>query len=198
MSHHIYKTEAIILRGLPDGEANKYLNVFTRELGLVGAVARSVREGKSKLRYGLQDYSISLVSLVRGKDVWRVINTVPISNIYFDLHSKPENLSAAMRALSLLKKLVAGEERHPELYDIAITGMNFLADASISREELSAFQLVFTLRALSLLGYAVAEPHLLAATEGNEWNQTVNEFIPFINEARKAMQKSLQVTQLYQ
>jgi DNA repair protein RecO (recombination protein O) len=199
MSHHIYKTHGIILRGIPDGESNKYLNVFTRELGLVGAAARSVRHAKSKLRYGLQDYSISLVSLVRGKEVWRLINAVPASSVYSDLKEKPDSLRAAARLLSLLRKLIAGEERHPELYDMAESGMQYLCTTDLSREELTAFQLVFAMRTLDFLGYAIDVPKLVHATQGNEWSkESLGNFLPFVDEARVAVEKSLQVTHLYQ
>src|SRR4051812_15310479 len=100
MAYHIYRTEGIVLRGSPDGESNKYLSVYTRELGLVGATARSVRKAESKLRYGLQEYSISTVSLVRGRDVWRITNAVPISNIYADLKNDKAKFHAAARILS--------------------------------------------------------------------------------------------------
>ncbi len=37
MSHHIYQTEGVILGGFNVGESNRYLYVFTRELGLIGS-----------------------------------------------------------------------------------------------------------------------------------------------------------------
>lgn len=198
MAHHIYRTQGIILRGYGEGESSKYLQVFTRELGLVGASVRSVRDAKSKLRYGLQDYSVSLVSLVRGKDVWRIINAVPASNAYLDLRTRPAYLSAAMRTLSLLRKLLAGEERHSELYDMVAESLRFLAGAEMSREELAAFQLLFALRALDFLGYAVREPHLAFSTEGGEWNLTSKKLVPHMDEARRAVEKALRATHLYQ
>ena len=67
--HHIYHTEAFVLGSRNVGEANKMLSLYTRELGLVYAHAQGIRLGKSKLRFGLQDFSHATVDLVQGKDI---------------------------------------------------------------------------------------------------------------------------------
>ena len=81
MSHTLYSTECIVLGSVDSGEANRYISLFTREWVLC-AVARSVREEKSKLRYCLQSFSFTDATLVRGREVWRITgaeeNTVSI------------------------------------------------------------------------------------------------------------------------
>ena len=61
MSHYRYKTEAFILGSISTGEANRFIDIFTKELGRIRATARSVREERSKLRFSLQDFSISKI-----------------------------------------------------------------------------------------------------------------------------------------
>ncbi|HFC76631.1 MAG TPA: hypothetical protein ENJ27_00135 [Candidatus Moranbacteria bacterium] len=81
--HNIYNTEGIVLSSFGVGEANKFFHIFTRELGLIQATAQSVRELKSKNRYGLQDFSVSDFSLVRGRDIWRITNVLSQENLFF-------------------------------------------------------------------------------------------------------------------
>src|SRR3989344_4801484 len=109
MSHHIYTTEGLVLGSMPLGEANKYISIFTRDLGLIRASAQGVRSVSSKLRYGLQDFSQSTISLVRGKNVWRVTNALPYKNLFASFKNDESKFLLCTNVLSLVKKLVAGE-----------------------------------------------------------------------------------------
>jgi DNA repair protein RecO len=196
VAHHIYRTEGIILKSNSDGESNKYFRVFTRELGLIGATAKSVRQEKSKLRFGLQEYSQSLLSIVRGKDVWRIVNAVPEMNIFEELAAKPDARIAAARMLSLLRKLLAGEEKHAELYDLTAGALSFLEREQLTGQELAAVQLLFALNTLSFLGYGESYPETRISKTG--WTKdVVGKFIPEIPNARKKVEQALAATHLY-
>lgn len=109
MSYHIYTTKGIILSERPVGEADRIYNILTRDLGLVRAKALSVRKAPSKLRGSLEPVVLSSVSLVRGKEYWRLTAAE-------ELRSIPSRVEI-VRPLSLLEKLVQGEDPHPELFD---------------------------------------------------------------------------------
>ena len=109
MSYHIYTTKGIVLSQRPVGEADRIYSILTRELGLVKAKAISVRKSASKLRGSIEPYSISDVSFVRGKGEWRLTSA--------ELIQKVRNERELAKPLTLLEKLVQGEEPHPELFD---------------------------------------------------------------------------------
>jgi hypothetical protein len=71
--YKIYETKGYVLSSIPSGEADRLLNVFTKELGLVRAKAQGIRYEKSKLRFSTQDFSEVNISLVRGKGYWRLV-----------------------------------------------------------------------------------------------------------------------------
>jgi len=79
--YRTYTTEAVVLGSRDAGEANKYYFLLTRELGLIHAFAQGVRELKSKLRYSLAELSYVKVSLVRGKEKWRLTSVVPLPEL---------------------------------------------------------------------------------------------------------------------
>ncbi len=109
MSYHIYTTKALVLSARSYREADSVYLLLTRDLGLVRATATGVRKESSKLRGSLEPISITLVSLVRGQDYWRLTaaqNSVKI----------PPRLEI-LRPLALLEKLIQGEAHHPELFD---------------------------------------------------------------------------------
>ncbi len=109
MSYHIYTTKALVLNTRTYREADSVYLLLTRDLGLIRATATGVRKESSKLRGSLEPISMTLVSLVRGQDYWRLTaaqNSVKI----------PPRLEI-LRPLSLLEKLIQGEAHHPELFD---------------------------------------------------------------------------------
>lgn len=109
MSYHIYTTKGLVLAAYPLREADRTYAILTRDLGLIHASATGVRKEGSKLRGSLEPLIISNISLVRGKEYWRITSAEPLQKI--------EATPALVRPLALLQKLVHGEEIHPELFD---------------------------------------------------------------------------------
>lgn len=174
MSHHIYHTEGIVLGGFNVGESNRFLLIFTKDLGLVGASAQGIRALKSKLRYSLQELSYARVDLVRGKDVWRVTSAEKIHTR--DLFPKnKEKRDAVARIASLLKRLCAGEEAHEELFEEVVSGLSFLHTESLAKEELSALEMILVLKILHHLGYWGGREEFAHIVHSAHWNKELLE-----------------------
>lgn len=109
MSYAVYTTRGWILASAPSGEASKSYSIYTEDFGLVSARAQGVRKLDSKLRYNLDDFSFATLSLVRGKEFWRLTGA--------EKAELPEGGKLARaRVLSLVKRLVHGEERNEALF----------------------------------------------------------------------------------
>jgi DNA repair protein RecO (recombination protein O) len=106
MSYHIYTTKGLILSSRPLREADRLYSILTRDFGLIRALGVGVRKEASKLRGSLEPVSLSSVSLIRGKEFWRLTSSEVIKR------------TKASRPLQLLEMLVAGEASHPELFDV--------------------------------------------------------------------------------
>ncbi|TAN36569.1 DNA repair protein RecO [Patescibacteria group bacterium] len=152
MSHHIYHTHGIILSSISVGESNRFYKIFTEELGLIGATAQSVREGKSKLRYTLQDLSLVTVDLVRGKEVWRIVSAGAWRqcNTIKDDHAR---LKLFARSCALLSRLLHGEGCDQELFDEIVRVADFLEKKEIPENLSLSFEILVALRILVHLGY---------------------------------------------
>lgn len=153
MSHHIYHTDALVLAGDDRGEANKYLTLFTSELGLIRATAQGVRLGKSKLRFALQDFSYVRVDLVRGRDVWRVTSAI-FQESFAPVVLSPDSGVVLRNVTRLLIRLLAGEESHPDLFAHVLESFRYLKEKSseVAASILSA-ESVIVLRILFHTGY---------------------------------------------
>ncbi|MEK7148239.1 MAG: DNA repair protein RecO [Patescibacteria group bacterium] len=139
MSYHIYNTKGIILSERSVREADRIYSILTRELGLIRATAQGVRKEASKLRSALEPFSLSLISLVRGKEYWRITSAQFVQNI--------SSIKELIKPLSLLERLVQGEDPHRELFDVIEEAINFAGD----RDEMFEIQLVAKI--LYQLGY---------------------------------------------
>lgn len=150
--HHIYHTHGFIISSRASGEANKMLSIYTRELGLVHAMAGGIRLAKSKLRYTLQDMSYAKIDLVKGRDIWRVTSATTISS--FPLaRSKKESIVFMSRVSALIDRLCRGEEGNEEVFDLMIQSFLLLDDENFSDETLSALELHTVLSIVHSLGY---------------------------------------------
>jgi len=166
MSHHIYQTEAFVIDSRPSGEANKIVYLFTKDLGLVVAAAQGVRLLKSKLRYSLQDFSYSKVSLVRGKEMWRLTSAGLVEKLLAKM--SPDSFAFA-RGLSLVKRLVQGEEKNEALFETLRHAADFLSSREIDQASPEAFEQLLVLRILHTLGY-VSLHSFTAFLDNSEWS----------------------------
>lgn len=155
MPHHIYQTTGFVIGSAAYAEADKVVQIFTEELGLVAAIGKSLRSEKSKLRYSLQDYSYARVDLVRGKEAWRVTDAEEIARISPNTpNDGPEKIKILAGVFSLLRRFVHGEERGDELFLTLREIFFFLLRENLSEEELKNLEIYSALKTLTLLGYA--------------------------------------------
>lgn len=162
--YHLYHTDAFVLGSSPSGEGSKTISLFTRELGFLVASAQSVREERSKLRYGLQDFSYVDTTLIRGKEFWRVTNVVLKENVLQALGGSREATHMVGRIFALLRRLLTGEEKNEPLFVTVLEGLQFIQKQNDSAM-VSGVEIVLVLRILYLLGYLAPR----------------NEFDPFLS-----------------
>jgi DNA repair protein RecO len=189
MSHHIYTTPGYIVHSASHGEAGKFFLVFTRDLGMIGATAQGVRLSQSKLRYYVQDFSYGLFSLVRGKEVWRMTGAKEIEGVG-EVHE--ENKKLYVRVLSLLKRLLPGEEKNERLFEVMNNFYNYL-NKEVREKELVEYTTV--LRILNHLGYISNKDNLDGVLSNSLLNKEVLDFVkvnkkPILEAINNALKES--------
>lgn len=152
MVHHIYHTRGIVLSSVATGEANCFYKLLTEEVGLVGAVAQGVREGKGKLKTMLQDFARVKVDLVRGKEVWRITSALEEHSME-GLKSRQENMVLFARMMLLVRRLVHGEGRNDELFEDVVSAYDFLEVTTVPAHLMPVLETLGALRILAWLGY---------------------------------------------
>lgn len=101
-----YTTKAFILREYEQGESDKVFKLFTEEFGLIFALAKGVRKLESKLRFHLKVGKEVDVTLVKGKEVWRLTGIEAFPKVHED----------EVIVVSLLERFVRGEIKQQNLF----------------------------------------------------------------------------------
>lgn len=152
--HHIHTTPGFIIQARAYGEAGKMLSIFTRDYGLVLATAQGIRLEKSKLRYHTQEYSFGDYSLVRGREFWRLTSAQGKHDLRFKIQDLRKSQELLARIALILKRLLHGEEAHPELFEIVDACKKFLdLQMELSDEQMKTLESLVVLRMLAALGY---------------------------------------------
>lgn len=147
-----YHTEALVLGSREYGEADKVFSLFTSDFGLVRARASSVRSETSKMRYALQKFSRTNVSLVKGKRGWRAAGAQAMKAASGD----PHGISAFARISELVLRLVHGEEKNDYLFAALVEAHDALM-APANSNVLGTIEIVCVARILFSLGYISSE-----------------------------------------
>lgn len=147
MAYQTYITDALVCGSKNSNTSDRAYLLFAREAGMVWASARSVREERSKQRYALQDFSHLRATLIRGKSGWRIAGVEPIVNGYFTTETR-ETRTLLRNILKLVRRVMHGEDPHPEIFDDIVTTFNTCH--AYKAEDLEG---ILSLRILYRLGY---------------------------------------------
>jgi DNA repair protein RecO (recombination protein O) len=159
-----YKTEAVVLRSLRFGEADRVLHLYTLERGRVGAVAKGIRRTKSRFGARLEPLSHAEVMLHQGSGELATVTGASLLRPHREAREDPYRLAVGLVGLEAMLRLFVEQERNPKAFE-ALT--RFL-DALDEREGLAAqppldpLVLSFQLKLLWLSGYL---PHLTSCAE---------------------------------
>lgn len=156
MSYHIYTTEGIILKRAVFGEANILLHILTKDLGLIVASAQGARLSKSKLKGSLQEYSLVSVSLVKGKNGWKITNAHLLKNFFFEAENKAHKFFSKIS--KILLKMIVGESKHQEIFDITQKSFELLLE--LEESDIGYLEILSVLNILYELGYVAKEERI--------------------------------------
>lgn len=159
MAYQTYITPAIVCGSYDSNTADKSFLLFTRRGGMLYATARSVREERSKQRYALQVFSHIIISLVRGKNGWRIGSVESTGNLFSQAQSRAVR-GSVVSVMKLVRQYIRGEETNHALYDEVVQGLAFLVAAQ-SDVSLPMWELFIKVRILNQLGY-IAIPSVLS------------------------------------
>lgn len=150
---HKYTTEALVLARYPLKEAGMLTALLTKEFGLIHARVEGVRRSGAKLAHALQTLRMSEVSLVRGKEGWRLTGASLREDYFADLTQ--DGRTCAARVSGLLQRLLGKDIRDTRAYDHFFEFVDSLR--TLETANLDASETLVALRLLNSLGVDAGE-----------------------------------------
>lgn len=150
MSYHIYHSDAIVIGAHDHGESDKVILCYSRSHGLVRTHAKSLRLGRSKLRYAVAPFRVATIDFIRGRSGWKLTSAIP-GKAFPDIYRSREKRMLVAQQFRLLTRMVHGEERHDALYEHLHDMLHHVEHANY--EMLRPLELLHTIRLLAHLGY---------------------------------------------
>lgn len=150
----LYKDEAIVLRSIRLGEADRILTIFCREHGKVRAVAKGIRKTKSRFGGRLESFNRVSVMLYKGRGDLDTITGADVVEALPALRHDYLRLASAAAIAEVVEKISPDREGSHPTYSLLASGLQALA-----RDGASSIVPAFVLKLLSISGY---HPHLRA------------------------------------
>ncbi|MBS4536908.1 DNA repair protein RecO [Clostridium sp. D2Q-11] len=156
----LYKLQGIVLKGTKLNDSDKIITIFTKEQGKVQAVAKGVRNPKSKLVGSTETFSLSDFVLYKGKNLYNV-NQGDVIDSYYPLREDLKKLAYASYIVELVNSGVVEEESNTKIFGLLVKTLNLIMKETKYRQIVRAFELKF----ISYLGY---RPHLINCVNCHE------------------------------
>ena len=157
------KTEAIVLRGIRYGEADRVLHLYTPERGRVSAIAKGVRRAKSRFGGRLEPFFRLNLVLYQGKSDLLTVTSAETIAGHPRLREHGAAIDGAARACDAVGRLFGDGEPHPGVYHL-LSNQLALLDREPARATRSN-ALAFRLKLLLAAGFA---PHLASCASCGE------------------------------
>lgn len=146
----VYKSKGIVLRSIRYGEADRILDLYTRDAGLISGIAKGIRRTKS--RFGARLEPLSCVDFMAYQG--RSLDTITQVETLRSFHEIREDLSryeTAGRIVQAVRALSGGDEADRRIFNLLYHALESLANMPSGHGSIEA---AFSLKLAILAGYA--------------------------------------------
>jgi DNA repair protein RecO (recombination protein O) len=120
------KTEAVVLRSMRYGEADRILHLYTPARGRIGAIAKGVRRARSRFGGRLEPFFRIQAELHEGRGELLTVTGAQTVDAYPRLRGDARALDAAARACDAVGRLFETNEPHPGVFNLLCRQLGLL------------------------------------------------------------------------
>jgi DNA repair protein RecO (recombination protein O) len=121
------RTEAIVLRSIRYGEADRILHLYTPEHGRLGAIAKGARRARSRFGARLEPCLRVRLMLHQGRSELLTVTAADTLATHGGLRRHACTLDAAARACDAVERMFDSAEPHPEVFALLARMLALLA-----------------------------------------------------------------------
>src|SRR3954471_24061428 len=164
MAPRTYKTEAVVLRSMRLGEADRVLHIYTLDRGRVGAVAKGIRKTMSRFGARLEPLSHVELMLHQGRSDLQTVTGVELIRSHQATREDYYRLSVGLIGAEAMLRLFSEQEANDRAFTALTRFLDALDEAphAADRPAPDPLGLSFQLNLLWLSGYL---PHLTSCAE---------------------------------
>ncbi|HWM54116.1 MAG TPA: DNA repair protein RecO [Solirubrobacterales bacterium] len=153
MAGKTLKTEAVVLRSIRFGEADRILHLYSANRGRIGAIAKGVRRPKSRFGGRLEPFFRLDLVLHEGRGELLTVTNVATVDGYPRLRSSGPALSAGARACDAVLRLLDSAEANRPAYNLLSRYLSLLDDPAAERAAAVETALSFRLKLALAAGF---------------------------------------------
>jgi DNA repair protein RecO (recombination protein O) len=121
------KTEAIVLRSIRFGEADRILHLYTPHHGRLGAIAKGARRASSRFGARLEPFFHVRALLHEGRGDLFTVTSVDTLAVHGELRDHAATLDFAARACDAVARLFETADPHPEVFRLLTNELALLS-----------------------------------------------------------------------
>ena len=121
------KTEAIVLRSIRYGEADRILHLYTPQHGRLAAIAKGARRARSRFGARLEPFFHVRAVLHEGRGDLLTVTGVDTIAAHGALRDHAATLDAAARACDAVTRLFETSDPHPEVFRLLVNELALLS-----------------------------------------------------------------------
>ncbi|HWD74133.1 MAG TPA: DNA repair protein RecO [Solirubrobacteraceae bacterium] len=128
------RTEAVVLRSIRYGEADRILHLYTPGQGRVSAIAKGARRARSRFGARLEPFVHVRALLHEGRSELLTVTAVDTVSVHPALREHAATLDAAARVCDAVARLFETADPHPEVFRLLVNELAlFNADVAHAR-----------------------------------------------------------------
>lgn len=154
MAGKTLKTEAIVLRSIRYGEADRILHLYTAQRGRVGAIAKGARRPKSRFGGRLEPFFRLDLLLHEGRGELLTVTQAATVDGYPRLRASGAALTAGARACDAVLRLLDSAESNPPAYNLLCRYLSLLDDPAVGEATSLQTALSFRLKLALVAGFS--------------------------------------------
>ena len=121
------RAEAIVLRSIRYGEADRILHLYTVDRGRVSAIAKGARRARSRFGARLEPFMRVNAQLHEGRSELLTVTGVDTVAVHAGLREHAATLDAAARACDAVARLFETADPHPEVFHLLANELALLS-----------------------------------------------------------------------
>lgn len=154
-----HASDAIILRHINYGEADRIVTFFTPDHGRCKGFARSARKSRKRFGPGLEPFAkVRMHWTASASGGLLTLREIDLLDLHVGIRNDLDAIALASYGCELVEEMVGDDPGHPQVYRLLEAFLGELAAEGTS----ASARLLFELRLLDEIGYL---PHLLHCSE---------------------------------